>query len=337
MFWVVFNVIPDWQERKKMKPLIDFDLYQICWELAVFLELPFHHSMRSPALNQHQIYYGKVTKEDYRRTLYTKCLTEEYQQIDDVAKTLIPIGEELNKRSKEILECIQKIYVFNKYLTVEQILLCRKIADKITVYSYDMPAFMKNGDRVMMPLDPTLAYMSGMFFELHLLYMRLQDYLIRQKASVNDLGDFYQRIYQRKLDVLYQKKQYKRILKITKGKQERPDQTYYFRSLLHLGRTDEALLVIKQFLQTDHLSLIYLRHYFSEFLEDESVTQVLVSARSMKEYQEMVNCIQEEDSFCDSFLKTADEIKAFYEKKLSIHIKTNALKKGMDIKEVKFN
>lgn len=25
MFWVVFNVIPDRRERKKMKPLIDFD------------------------------------------------------------------------------------------------------------------------------------------------------------------------------------------------------------------------------------------------------------------------------------------------------------------------
>ena len=338
MFWVVFNVIPDWQERKKMKPLIDFDLYQICWKLAAFLELPFHHSMRSPALNQHQIYYGQVTKDEYRRILYTKCLTEEYHIIDEVAKNLIPIGEELNKRSKEIIECIQKIYIFNKYLTAEQILLCRKIADKITVYSFDMPAFVKDDERVMMPLDPTLAYMSGMFFELRLLYMRLQDYLIRQKASVNDLGDFYQRIYQRKLDVLYQKKQYKKILKITKGKQERPDQTYYFRSLLHLGRTDEALLVIKQFLQTDHLSLIYLRHYFSEFLKDESVTQVLVSARSMKEYQEMIDCIQKEDTFTDAFLKTAEEIKVFYENKLSNHIKANALKEGMNIKkEVKFS
>lgn len=334
MFWVVFNVIPDLRERKKMKPLIDFDLYQICWELAAFLELPFNHSMRSPALNQHQIYYGKVTKEEYRRILYTKCLTEEYQQIDDVAKNLIPIGEELDKRSKEILECIQKIYVFNKYLTAEQILLCRRIADKITVYSYDMPAFMKNGDRVMTPLDPTLTYMSEMFFDLHQLYMRLQNYLIKQKGSENDLGDFYQHIYYRMLDVLYLQEQYKQILKITKGKQERPDLTYYFRSLLHLGRTDEALFVIKQFLQSDNLFLISLRSYFSEFLDDERVKQTLISARSLKEYQEMIDCIQEEDSFFDSFLKAADEIKAFYEKKLSNHIKANAIKMGMDIKEV---
>ena len=136
------------------------------------------------------------------------------------------------------------------------------------------------------------------------------------------------------LDVLYLQEQYKQILKITKGKQERPDLTYYFRSLLHLGRTDEALFVIKQFLQSDNLFLISLRSYFSEFLDDERVKQTLISARSLKEYQEMIDCIQEEDSFFDSFLKAADEIKAFYEKKLSNHIKANAIKMGMDIKEV---
>lgn len=29
MYWVVFNVIPDRRERKKMKPLIDLDLFKI--------------------------------------------------------------------------------------------------------------------------------------------------------------------------------------------------------------------------------------------------------------------------------------------------------------------
>ena len=29
VFWLVFNVIPNVVERKKIKPLLDFDLYQI--------------------------------------------------------------------------------------------------------------------------------------------------------------------------------------------------------------------------------------------------------------------------------------------------------------------
>lgn len=337
MFWVVFNLIPERRERKKMKPLIDFDLYQICRELASFLQIPFQHSMRSPALNQHQIFYGQVSMEEYRRILYTKCLSEDYQHVDDVAKDLIPIGDELKNRSKDILDRIQNIYIFNKYLTAEQILLCRKIADRLTIYSYDMEAFIKDGERVMMPLDPTLAYMSTMFYELHQLYKRLLYYLIKQKPSQNDLGDFYQRLYQEKLDVLYQQKQYKKIIKKVKGKKDSFSNTYYFRSLLHLGRIAKATLSIKDYLQTEHMMLIYLRGYFSDFYSKPDVKNLLISARSEAEYQEMVDCILEEENYWQAFVKSADEVRNYYENKLASHLKANAQKKGLDIKEVKFN
>lgn len=90
MFWVVFNVIPDRRERKKMKPLIDFDLYKIYMKLGHFVEMPFIHSKHSPAYNQQHVFNGVVTKEDFRLFLSTKCETEEHKKIDDVAKNLIP-------------------------------------------------------------------------------------------------------------------------------------------------------------------------------------------------------------------------------------------------------
>jgi len=77
----------------------------------------------------------KHFKNNGKLKLYqaTKCETEEHKKIDEVAKNLIPIGHELTEMSQEIIGMIQKIYVFNKYLTAEQIMLCRMIADKITI------------------------------------------------------------------------------------------------------------------------------------------------------------------------------------------------------------
>ena len=91
VFWLVFNVLPNKVERKKIKPLLDFDLYHLYTRLAHFLEIPFHHSMHSPSYLQMQLFTGDIQKDDYRLYLATKCLTEEHKKVDDAAKNLMPI------------------------------------------------------------------------------------------------------------------------------------------------------------------------------------------------------------------------------------------------------
>ena len=91
VFWLVFNVLPNKVERKKIKPLLDFDLYHLYTRLAHFLEIPFHHSMHSPSYLQMQLFTGDIKKDDYRLYLATKCLTEEHKKVDDAAKNLMPI------------------------------------------------------------------------------------------------------------------------------------------------------------------------------------------------------------------------------------------------------
>lgn len=326
MFWVVFNVIPDWRERKKMKPLVDFDLYNIYMKLGFFVEMPFIHVKHSPAYNQQQLYNGGVTKDDFELFLATKCETEEHRKIDEVAKNLIPIGHELTVISQEIIGMIQKIYVFNKYLTAEQIMLCRMIADKITTYSYEDKAQLMVNGRLLVPLDPTMKYMGNMFFELYLLYLQLQDYLVSQKAYDNEFGDFYQQLYKRKVGLLYSQKHYKKVLSLTEGRDDMTLQSYCFRSLYHLGRIEESLTLMREFLHNEGSFLIYMRGYFEEFMNDETIKEVLVNSRSMDQYGKMEACIIEERNFWMQLKNTASDIKTYYENKTSHHIKTNALK-----------
>lgn len=336
VFWLVCNKIPDWRERKKMKPLIDFDLYNIYMKLGHFVEMPFIHVKHSPAYNQQQIFNGEVTKEDFELFLATKCETEEHKKIDEVAKNLIPIGHELTEMSQEIIEMIQKIYVFNKYLTAEQIMLCRMIADKITTYSYEDEAhFMVNG-RLMVPLDPTMKSMGKMFFELYQLYLQLQNYLVSQRAYDNEFGDFYQQLYKRKVGLLYSQKCYKKVLNLTMGKSDRALQTYCFRSLYHLDRREESMALMKDYLQKDGMFLIYLRGYFEEFMDVETIKELLVNTRSKEQYQKMEESLKEGQEFRKQFKIAASNIKTYYENKTTQHIKTNALKEGLVINEVKF-
>ena len=319
VFWLVFNVIPSAVERRKIKPLLDFDLYQIYSRLAFFLEVPLRHSMHSPSFLQHRLYNGELKKENFGLYLATKCLTEEYQKVDETAKNLMPIGRDLKERANEILEMIQKLYVFNKYLTAEQILLCRKIADKITTYDFEMQAFVCDGKFVLGPVNPTMSGMEGMFYETYLLFLQLQDFLTKQKPTDNKLGNFYNDIRYRKVTLLYSQGHYKKVAKLTRGKTDVNMAAYYFRSLYRGVEKEKGLLALRDYLRTEKERLVSLRSHFEEFIGDTEFENVLKEVRSEDEYQKMIDCLAKEKEQQKAFEEFAEQMREFYEKKYHIY------------------
>lgn len=315
VFWLVFNVIPSAVERRKIKPLLDFDLYQIYSRLAFFLEVPLCHSMHSPSFLQHRLYNGELKKEDFGLYLATKCLTEEYQKVDDKAKNLMPIGRDLKERANEILEMIQKLYVFNKYLTAEQILLCRKIADKITTYDFEMQAFVYDGKFVLGPVNPTMSGMEGMFYDTYGLFLQLQDMLIKQKPAGNELGDYYKNLFFRKLGLLYSKGQFSKVAKLAKDAGDVNTRAFYFRSVYRKGDTEKGLMALREYLRTENERLIYIRGHFEEFTDDAVIRDVLIEVRSEEEYQEMISCLTQEKEQQKASEDFAREMRTFYDRK----------------------
>lgn len=316
VFWLVFNVLPNKVERKKIRPLLDFDLFIIYNRLAHFLEIPFFHSLNSPSYLQMRLFTGSIKKEDYHLYLATKCLTKDHMIVDDNAKNLIPIGSVLKSVSNEIQDSIQKLYVFNKYLTAEQILLCRKIADKITTYDYEMGAFERIGNHVFGPVDPTMRGMYNMFYETYTLFLQLQDHLISRKPAGNELGDFYKILCLRKWGLLYSQGEYKKAAKKAKSLNESNTKVYYFRSLYRNGDVEKGLTALKDFLHNETMQLIDLRGSLKEFIDDDQIKEVLIAERSDKEYQEMIDCINMERAQQEAFEKFAAEMGAYYDEKL---------------------
>ena len=317
VFWLVFNVIPNVVERRKIKPLLDFDLYQIYFKLAFFLEEPLCYSKHSPSFLQHRLYKGELKKEDFGLYLATKCLTEEYQKVDETAKNLMPIGHDLKERANEILEMIQKHYVFLKYLSAEEILICRKIADKISTYDFELQAFVYEGKFVLGPVNPTMSGKEGMFYDTYQLFLQLQDLLIKQKPIGNEFGDFYSHLLFRKLGLLYSKGQFNKVAKLTKDADDVNTKAFYFRSLYHKGEAEKGLMALREYLRTENERLIYIRGHFEEFIEDAVIRDVLIEVRSEEEYQEMIDCLMQEKEQQKAFEEFAREMRAFYEKKAS--------------------
>lgn len=315
IFWFVFNFIPSKCELKKVKPMIDYNLYQIYFNLSFFLQIPFCPKLTHSMYSQNKFNNGQFTMEDFRLFLSTKCLNEDYQKIDETAKLLLPIGETLKKDSQKILEMIQGTYVFNKYLSAEQIILCRKIADKLSMYSFDLKAFDRDGNMIFHPVDPTLKYMSKMFFELYQLYLQLQRMLIDEATTEDEFGNVHLILYRRKMDILYSQKQYDKVVSKTKRKNDRFLRSLHFRSLLQLDKTKEGIKEIIMYLNEDKEKLIYLRGIFSEFVDNPTVTDTLIKVRSAEEYQEMIKCLQDENDRYENYKKFALQLRGFYDNK----------------------
>lgn len=323
VFWLVFNVIPNANEHRKIKPLLDFDLYQIYSKLAFFLEVPLLHSMHSPSFIQKKLYTGLLKKEDFSLYLSTKCLTEEYQQVDDMAKNLMPIGQNLKKDANDIVEMIQKLYIFNKYLSAENILLCRKIADKVTTYDYEMKAFETVGNKVFGPVDPTIRDMSGFFYDTYILFLQMQEILIGQKPISHELGDFYKHLQFRKQGLLYSQGNYKQVIKTTKNKNDSFSKAYYFMSLIKNGEKEKGIVALKRYLETDKEKLIYLRGHFTEFADDNQIKEALIGIRSEDEYKEMIDCLRHEYEQQKTFENFALQMQTYYKHKVISHFSEN--------------
>lgn len=312
VFWLASDRLPKWLAQKKVQPLIDYDLYQIYMELFFYIQLPFCPMLHRSSNYQDEIFSGKLTADDFKTFLSTKCLSDSYRRIDEKSKSLVPIGNELKEKADKIAGTINQLYVFNHYLTADQILLCRNILDKIYRYSYDMPAFTDNGYHV---VDPSLYYMSGVFSELYSLFLQLQKYII----SGIDLSSFESQSIETessRIKWLFYHKKYCKVLRLTKNTKSSLAGPYRFRALYLLNRKEDAKKALSDYLKRTSLRLIYLRSSFMELLEDDSMAAVLIKERSQDEYDEMKNCIDKEDAFKQAYLQKALEFREYYAKKV---------------------
>lgn len=317
IFWIIFNYIPEKSRYNKIRPKLEYDIYEIYSSLFHFIEIPFRFNHHSPAYNQHEIFAGLKSAEDFELALYSKCLNDSYKTINTMSSKLISIGSRLDSISLKICDRTQQLYVFNHYLSVDEILLFRKITAKIRTYSYNDTAEIKIGNQTFYPANPTISYMSNNFYELFLLFLQLQEIVLHYNKIDNSIKDTaITNLSRREITNYYYRGEYKECLRLIKKYKKDDDLWgFKFRSLYNIEKKDDAIKYLKLHLPTTHLKLISLRSTFLDFYNEKEIKNILINSRSKTEYIEMLNCIESEQIHAEQMISQAISFKEYYKAK----------------------
>ncbi|WP_349672352.1 hypothetical protein [Lacrimispora sp.] len=324
IFWIVFNFIPDWKRQKRIRPKVEFDIYEFYQDLFYYIQIPFKLSEHiSPtSLIQSEIYAGKITKEDFEKWLQNKCLNESYLY-DDMATKYLCIGERFEELSTSMCEKAKNIYMFTNFLSANEILLIKKIITKIRVYSYGGDSGIIIGGEIFKPVNPNLAYMANNMFEIYEMFLKLQQIVLSFKYIDISINTKIAWNYKwRDTYNAYYRGEYKKCLRrlwLAEIQKKSSEHTWSikFQSLYRLGKVTEALTFLETQLKINPLQLISIRNSFDDFYMNEDVKRILVKARGEKEYIEMVECLKQEKSVIDQMISQSEIIKQYYAKKQS--------------------
>jgi hypothetical protein len=74
IFWITFSHIPNRNRRKKLRPVLELDVFQVYNSLFSLFDLIMRHSENSPSNYQNNIRGGLLTQTDIELGLQNKCL-----------------------------------------------------------------------------------------------------------------------------------------------------------------------------------------------------------------------------------------------------------------------
>ena len=326
IFWIVVNFLPEKRRYNKVRPKVEFDIYEIFIALRGYLSIALKINEYGWSFPFDKIESGLVTKDDFVMWLQNKCLNSSYK-FDEMADKLLQVGNDLDGSAKKICEKIDKSATYYAFMSADEILLLRKISSKVTVYSYDEKAESVLGDTCYRPVVPTIAYMSENFFELSKLYLELQEIVWSYKKidkSINKyiLGDF----SYSKANKQYLLGNFKKCIKIIK--KCKFDNKYLKYSLLFkanycLGRKEKAVSYLKMAFDSTALKPVSIRSLFYDprldfQTMDDAVYEEVCSRYTSTEILEMVEEIGRKRNMINKATIISKEIQNYYEVKLKL-------------------
>lgn len=319
IFWIVFNFIPDWKRRKRIRPKVEFDIYEFYQGLFHYIQIPFCFNQHSGSLLQQDIFAGKITKEDFEMWLQNKCLNESYLY-DEMATKYMCIGDKLEEISVGLCEKSKNIYIFIDFLSADEVLLIKKIITKLRVYQYIGDSGSVIGGKVFKPVNPNLAYMATNFFEIYEMFVKLQQIVLSYKnidVSINT--SIARHLKWDDTNLAYYRGEYKKCLRkfwLAEIQNKFPEHLWSkkFLCLYKLEKRTEALIFLENELKKNSLKLIYIRNSFDDLYIQEDVKSILIKVRGEEEYMEMVKCLEREKAIMDHMISQAKTIRHHYAK-----------------------
>ena len=261
VFWIIFSFIPNTIRYIKMRPRVERDIDDIKMQLFFYIQIPFLQSLHSASLFQSDINDGKLTKSDFEKALFGKCLSRD-RCVNEFEHRLLPVGEKLKERVAELDVRLDRIQRYSSFMRMKEILLLKEVGENIHIYEYDEHKDMVDGVEFV-AVNPTISYMASNFYDLYLLYHELVDIcdsFILINRNMHEKYECTKRKLEKKKFVGYLigwalvEKKYKKLLELQ-----------YAWEKSSKGKVEKK---VNDFLELDSLKLVYLRGYLG-FLDNK--------------------------------------------------------------------
>lgn len=318
IFWVAFNYLPRQKKYRKIRPKVEFDLFQIQTELAVYFYELFRVNPWRGVENQHEINAGCLTKEDIEVWLQDKCLNDTYK-FDVNRDKLISIGSNLEKVAIRYSNSLSKLINFIEYLTTEETLLLQKIEYKLFTYDYHGIAEINIGGRKLYPINPNLSYMTEHIYDLYQLFLKLRRKVIEYKQIDRSINRYIlPNLELTKATDCYYCGEYCKCKRLIKKAKNTEGTWLLFQCLMKLGKDEEGYNTLRAALASTHLELVSLRTSLTPYiLENEQVQRICREMRSESELKYCLKTIYEENGLRSNHIKQNLVLRNYYKAKLN--------------------
>ena len=145
IFWFVFAFLPERRRRNKLRPKLEFGIYQVYSILFAQFDTVMRPNAHSPSTFQKKIKGKTLNADDIELGLQNKCLNDSFLYDQNVSRFLMPIGKQMREERSRIDRSIDRTFAFSGYLTTAEILLLERIRGKLEVYDLDRQAKVSVG------------------------------------------------------------------------------------------------------------------------------------------------------------------------------------------------
>ena len=322
IFWLFSSFIPNRVRFLKVRPKVEFDICEILNGVHSYLKIALKINEYGWEFPFNKIEAGQATKDDFALWLQNKCLNSTYQY-DAMGKYLLPVGERLESCSREICRKIELCSTYYAFMSADEILVLRRIAAKVRVYSYCGSAEDIINGVCYRPVNPTIAYMAENFFEISKHYLELEGIAASYKGIDASINKYLLGIPElSKAKRFYIAGEFKKCIRLVKHKSlgnRMEGQSLLFKAYYCLGNKGRAISALRAMFDLTDLKPVSFRNTFSDLhinfhLLDDDVISELHSHYPSKEI-EMVRALDKESHVIAEAVAKNRLIMAFYEKK----------------------
>jgi len=316
IFWLVFSYFPERNRKRKIRPKLDLDMYNVYTSLFSIFDLVMRSNNHSPSNFQPKIKGNKLEKEDLELGLQNKCWNETYLYDKDVSQNLLIIGESLFEKASKIDLTVERIFNFSNYLSADEILILERIRKKLQIYEladYNRNAASIIGGIELKPVNPSLSFMSQNLFELYKLFINFQDLVYSNNYIDRDISIskvqhyFYSEKYEK-----CKKEISNSLLKYPNDK----DFLNFYSFLLEYssGQRDKSYKMFDTILKNKP-DLVSSRGFIGNILIDDKIKELIQKHYTENEITELKVVLKREEDLQKSFTEQAKALLKYYKDK----------------------